>query len=206
MDIVMFMGGTGSGKSVSVNYFLGHKLESYKNYGRTYLRLSDENLKEGTYAKIGQAIGTSETTFINGYNFKDSTEKSHQYEKLTLCDCPGFEDTRGELHDLITMLSIDNTIINARSVRCIVLTLPYDDIWSSRGRLVMDLFSQLGKKIPVIFTTNDTNILNSVYLLITKYNRDPIFDNIFSQAVNDALSTESGTPSEPEQDGQRDSG
>jgi type II secretory ATPase GspE/PulE/Tfp pilus assembly ATPase PilB-like protein len=44
MDIVMFWGGTGSGKSVSINYFLGHKLVKDNHYGRPYLKLKNESL------------------------------------------------------------------------------------------------------------------------------------------------------------------
>jgi hypothetical protein len=110
-----------------------------------------------------------------------------------LCDCPGFTDTRGEIYDLTTMLSIDNTIASARSIKSVVLTLSYEDIWSSRCRLIIDLFLHLEDKIPSIFSNKNNNIVNSVYLLITKCNKCERFEKNFKDAVTDVLNSERKT-------------
>lgn len=41
-DIIIFLGATGSGKSTSINYYLGHELDEYEKYGKKFLKLTDE--------------------------------------------------------------------------------------------------------------------------------------------------------------------
>lgn len=54
MDLIMFLGGTGSGKSTSINYYLGHTLEEFEKYGRKFVKLSnEENFDPEEFAKIG---------------------------------------------------------------------------------------------------------------------------------------------------------
>jgi hypothetical protein len=201
-DIVMFLGDTGAGKSTSINYYLGHQLRKERSYGRLSVRLKDEGLNEDSYAAIGQSIGASETTFVKGYSLKNHENK---YWKLMLCDFPGFNDTRGELHDLTTTLSIDYAIAKAHSVKCIVLTFPYEDFWSSRCRLVIALFERLQDKLPKIFISKGSDdkeyndLLDSLYLLITKYNSVEPFQENFRKAVNDALATEKKVLADSEQ-------
>ena len=69
-----------------------------------------------------------------------------------LCDCPGFDDTRGENFNLVTNIRIDQTIKNCRSVKSLVLTLPYEAFLVNRCRSVVELFEDLIKRIPDIIT------------------------------------------------------
>lgn len=109
-------------------------------------------------------------------------------QNLILCDCPGIEDSRGEVYDLSSRLSLDFTIKNARSIKCIVLTLPYEDFWGSRCRAVLKLFEDLENKLPNIFEI--PYIHKSVYLLITKYNKTEPLEKNLEKAAYDALSDE----------------
>ncbi len=62
-DIIAFFGSTGSGKSTSVNYFMGIPLEPYKNFlGEIVVRIKPDYAGKSS-ANIGHAIGTSETIY-----------------------------------------------------------------------------------------------------------------------------------------------
>ena len=64
-EIIAFFGSTGSGKSTTVNYFVGHELEIKKNkFGEQVVHLVESESKSS--AKIGHSIGTSETIFSEG--------------------------------------------------------------------------------------------------------------------------------------------
>ena len=70
--MIAFFGTTGSGKSTSVNYFMGHDLKLVKNdFGDTVVRLRYQD-DEAAQAKIGYSIGTSETVYSEGLQFLDN--------------------------------------------------------------------------------------------------------------------------------------
>ncbi|CAK68415.1 unnamed protein product (macronuclear) [Paramecium tetraurelia] len=182
MDLVFFLGGTGSGKSTSINYYLGHELEEYNRYGRKFLKLKlEKDLPLNEFAKIGHSIAVSETTFVQGY-------KVARKEKLMLCDCPGFDDTRGDIYDLTTVLSIDQTIKNCNSIKAIVLTLSYESFFVNRSSAIIQLFENVRQLIPNIF--NDNQVKNSVYLLITKANNSNQLKEVLTMLIQDAYKTD----------------
>jgi hypothetical protein len=65
---------------------------------------------------------------------------------------------------------------------------------------MIELFERLEGKIKGVFSTKDDGILNSVYLMITKYQMGEPLEKNLKQAVSDALATEkrilSGTEEE----------
>ncbi len=72
-DIIAFFGSTGSGKSTSVNYFMGIPLEIFTNLlGERVVRISPEY--QGKASNIGQSIGTSETIYSQGHEFLELEE------------------------------------------------------------------------------------------------------------------------------------
>ena len=40
--MILFLGGTGCGKSTSINFYLGHELEEYNDYDKKFFRIKDE--------------------------------------------------------------------------------------------------------------------------------------------------------------------
>ena len=65
-EIIAFVGSTGAGKSTSVNYFIGHSLETRDNeFGDKVVTLAEEQPNMMS-AKIGQSLGTSETIYSQG--------------------------------------------------------------------------------------------------------------------------------------------
>ncbi len=166
-DLVIFLGHTGSGKSTLVDYCLGLELEQVENrYGQTVVQIKNETgLNERQYAKIGQSIGASETAFVQGYSLISPISKLSS--DLIFADCPGTKDTRGDDYELSAMLSIDQTIKNANSIKAIVLTLPYEAFWLDKANAVMELFLDLYERVPGVLT-NDA-IKRSVFLVINKH-------------------------------------
>jgi len=67
-DLILFMGKTGSGKSTTVNYFIGTAMNQVtNNNGDTVFQVKsdDENLPKiiDEIPKIGSALGQSETIY-----------------------------------------------------------------------------------------------------------------------------------------------
>lgn len=89
------MGNSGSGKSTSVCYLLGHKLKTDKNKaGDTIVQL--QNKWDESKPRIGQGLAESETLYVEAYKLLDPPN-----DGVIFCDCPGFGDTRGKEAELI---------------------------------------------------------------------------------------------------------
>ncbi len=180
-NLVMFWGGTGAGKSTSINFYLGHELKPWEGShgnGKKGLGLNNEqDLKPGSFAKIGESIAVSETAFVHGYPLMENVLRQLNHyrisgsQDLTLCDCPGFDDTRGIEYDLCTALSIQQAIRKSRSLKAVVLTLPYNALEVNKGNLVVELFENLSNTIQILKNKDSIESINarrSIFLLITK--------------------------------------
>ena len=59
----------------------------------------DENIKCKILSYLVIRLGVSETTFVQSFNIRDSVKKNKyikaNLDDVSICDCPGFEDTRG---------------------------------------------------------------------------------------------------------------
>ncbi len=203
-DLILFFGTTGSGKSAEAAFLLGAKMTFIQNeYFQNVLVIKpkDEHLvKEGKIPKIGQSW-SSETTYVQGFDFAkvdrpvveaENLEQDTRFEEalksIVLCDCPGNKDTRGDDYDIATMISIDHTVINARAIKSIVLTIPFEAFFLDRAGPVLSLFLDLSERVPEIFT--DQKIRSSIFLVVTKHNvyKDPI--KIISEVVESKLKAE----------------
>ena len=167
-DIVAFFGSTGSGKSTSVNYFIGQELEIKKNdFGDNVVTLVQNGT--GSTAKIGGSIGTSETIYSEGLPFLQEARHPDDpvYPKLqnaVLCDNPGFHDTRGSDYEICTNMSIDRAMQAAKCIRAVVLVMPYETFTLDRANPVVSIAALIQERFPDIFTTHQ----DSFYILITK--------------------------------------
>ena len=176
-ELVMFIGSTGAGKSTIVSYLLGATLESSQNrMGECVVKISGVS---DSFPIIGQSVGTSETTYAQGFEFDTTTQAKEGFNNCLLCDCPGFHDTRGTEYELCTNLSIDKTIKQSENIKAIVLVIPYASFLVERGQIILKTFETLTDMVPSFLEENE--IWKSVFILITK---TAGFENILKSLKN----------------------
>lgn len=121
-----------------------------------------------SYSKIGHSNVISETVFSRGFALpEEQISNSEQYlQNVVLCDNPGFNDTRGTSYEICTNLSMDRAISVCRSIKAIVLVVPFETIFADRGARLTTLISELLEKYPMLL--KDRQIFERFFLLITK--------------------------------------
>jgi len=118
---------------------------------------------ETTLPKIGQALGTSETLYAQAFQAVD--------QQVLLCDCPGFNDTRGGPYELCTNLSIDMAIEKCEDVKAIVLVVPVIAFIGDRGNNIVELISTIQDRFPTTFKVDQPQDSRRLFLLVTKTNQ-----------------------------------
>lgn len=195
-QVVLFMGNTGSGKSTTVGLLMGAQVEESSNsVGDGVLQIKENS---HFYPKIGQAIGTSETIYTQGFKAKDTS--------CMLADCPGFNDTRGGDYELCTHISIDQAVLWSAGIKAVVILLPASAFLIDRGNPVIDLIISVRERFPGAFKPGLPN--SRIFLAITKQNQVPPdvlaglkngtrFDTYYKEANQQiqALSARSDLPS-----------
>jgi len=92
-NVILFLGGTGSGKSTTIHFLAGSKMAETEMGGLNHVALVEiinRALKDVTTSPFAE----SETGYITPVpvNFKDVGGYSNG--SIVLCDSPGFEDTK----------------------------------------------------------------------------------------------------------------
>jgi len=154
--VVLFFGNTGSGKSTMIAHLLGAKMSSKKNPVGEILF----DFQEGQEAMpiIGHSLSQSETLYARGYPIR---------QNVLLCDCPGFNDTRGPDFDFCANLSIDRAVASAGYIQAIVVVVPIQAFLVDRTTPLVELIEQIRERFPFAF--DETQSGNEfVHLLITK--------------------------------------
>lgn len=165
-DLVFFVGNTGSGKSTAIGYFMGAKIAEFKNYiGETALRYEPQAPPQisnptPTYPRIGQAIGTSETIYTQGFEMPNAD--------FMLGDSPGFNDTRGGHFEVCTAISFDQAVERANTIRSVVVVVQANDFLSNRGNNFIELINIVKERFPDTFKPETTETNPRVFLLVTK--------------------------------------
>lgn len=165
-DLILFLGMTGSGKSTSINFFLGNKLEEVsRTFASKVYNVSSLGMN---FPKIGLSYTISETLFSRGFEVPDQP-------KFKLTDTSGLGENRGDNHELVAALSIDQTIQKARSIHSVVITVPFVYFISDRGNRVISLMTRVRELLPL----NKDNI----YVLITMQgdNTDDQVEDVLQQ-------------------------
>lgn len=140
-EVVFVIGLTGAGKSASINYLLGSKLELYIDKdGMKKFRICEG---EKEYAKIGLNPNESETIFAEFF----SSDKS----AFAYCDCPGFYDTRKEYIKLVSAdLSTELAIKQQDAIKGIIVVVDGQMLRGpGRGKLVKDLVEILSNSLKI---------------------------------------------------------
>ncbi len=109
-EVVIFLGKTGVGKSTLINYLAGRKIKAkWKDTEQSEIVLDMENPIKGI--KIGHDHVSS--TFFP-FPYKDT------YNKIVYFDCPGLEDTRGAVREIINAKLIRDVITNTKKVKFVI--------------------------------------------------------------------------------------
>jgi len=174
--IIAFYGNTGSGKSTTVNYFAGVPLKKEKNnFGDDIIKIDEEEYK-GITAKIGHSLGTSETIYAQAFKIIDDTYCENKFPKekvkdIFLCDNPGYKDTRGIEYEMITNLSIDESIKNCGKLQAAVLVLPFTVFTHDRANLLIEAILNFEERFPDLLDISSSTF-KSVFIVITKYDSE----------------------------------
>lgn len=162
-DIVLLLGPTGVGKSTTLHYLAGSKMEKVKLKGLTHIKP-----KSGT---VGHAVlravttspeARSETQRLTAVPVSYVDPIEEKLQTLIVCDTPGFEDTAGPEVDIANSVGVVQTIRQCHSVKLVVLI-------SQKG--IGDRGQGL-KKFILLLTKLMPNVLDhsrSFYYLFTKY-------------------------------------
>lgn len=138
-DLVLFMGPTGAGKSTLINYLLGHALQMAETEaGDIYLK---PQFPGRNVASMG--VGVDSCTLYPEIF-------AHPMGKYSLCDLPGFFDTRGTRERIVTNMSIDMVAKGARQLKGLVIVIEYDALYREKGRgfrQLMETLKYLFKKL-----------------------------------------------------------
>ena len=168
-NIVLFLGSTGSGKSTTIHYLKGSKMEQDSQHSE---HMSPVNVTDPQLKKIVTCYSVSQsvTSYITPVKFtiainndddnndddnndddtsendkktpsEDNDSNSNDRREIMLCDTPGFADSRGSEIDVANSLTLLNAIHVANSVS-IILVLSKDDTKSR-----MDRFKQIGSNL-----------------------------------------------------------
>ncbi|CAF4023766.1 unnamed protein product [Rotaria sp. Silwood1] len=198
-DIILLLGGTGTGKSTTIHFLGGSRLKEITVAGLNHIHpveIRNPDLKK----IITTPFARSETRCIIPVRlcFKDIGGCSNA--SVLLCDSPGFEDTSGPEVDVANGFGTVNAIRGCKSVRPVVL-ISYQSIGDRLGG-IKNLAHTLGRLIPnirdhistfsYIFTKFPHNEKDTICALLTNLketlNEDEkshaTFISIFTDMVN----------------------
>lgn len=88
-------------------------------------------------------------------------------KNVILCDNPGFHDTRGTDYEICTSMSLDLAIEKAKSLRAIVLIIPYANFTNDKANAVLALVETMKQRFPEILDKG-TESYKAFHILITK--------------------------------------
>ncbi|KAF2885423.1 hypothetical protein ILUMI_20768 [Ignelater luminosus] len=172
-DVTIFLGNTRNGKSTLVNYLLDNKLIAWEERRKIFkIRMDDDNC-EGP--EIGQG-SLSCTTIPGVYAMPGNAEN-------VIVDCPGFEDNRGVVQDIMNALCISQ-IKTARTVK-FVLVFDINDITNDNiGNFICTLQQTQN------LVRNFDELKNSFCVIFMKDFRDYSQDDIVELFMNKVLNVE----------------
>lgn len=164
-DIILVVGRTGSGKTTTVDYLIGKRMRKTVFRNNTVIDVAED---EKDYGKIGHGAN-AETNFPMIYQSKEMP--------FYYCDCPGFDDNRGDVYRMCVAISMRAAITYAKTVRGIIITIDYNDI------LVRALgFNKLLQTMSNFFD-DPVKFKDSLYYVFTK-----VPENVTKKEIIDQIS------------------
>ncbi|CAF4570792.1 unnamed protein product [Rotaria sp. Silwood2] len=151
--IILFLGGTGSGKSTTIHFLGGTKFEVVKVKGIKHFqpaKIINPDLNKITTTPFTR----SETRYITPVKVFFGDVGGVANDSVLLCDCPGFDDTGGPEVDIANGIGILKAIRGCKEVKPVVL-ISYKSI-GDRLSGVKDLAHMLVGIVPGIEDHIDT--------------------------------------------------
>ncbi len=109
-----------------------------------------------------------------------------------LCDLPGFHDTRGLGYDLSAALSVTRAIKHARSVKGVVLVIPFGSIFLERGNAFIDAFNNLQEMFVNGFRGLSAGERQAIHLVISQ-SKDADTDKVTFTGMIESFCAETRT-------------
>ncbi|CAF2989188.1 unnamed protein product, partial [Rotaria sp. Silwood2] len=196
--IILFLGGTGSGKSTTIHFLGGTKFEVVKVKGIKHFqpaKIINPDLNKITTTPFTR----SETRYITPVKVFFGDVGGVANDSVLLCDCPGFDDTGGPEVDIANGIGILKAIRGCKEVKPVVL-ISYKSI-GDRLSGVKDLAHMLVGIVPgiedhidmfsYIFTKFPSDEQNDIHALLVNAQesmndmekRDDSFCSLFDDMV-----------------------
>ena len=125
-DIILLLGGTGSGKSTTIHFLAGSKMVISKveiEPGKVIEHITPvEPYSNPALNNVSiSSKAESETRYINAIPVHFNIFSSHDARSTILCDSPGFGDTAGPEVDIANGIGLVEAIKGCKSVKPVIL-------------------------------------------------------------------------------------
>lgn len=163
-DIILFLGGTGSGKSTLIHFFAGSKMEWQKVKGLNHIaptKIMNPEAKHITTSPFAM----SETRYIIPVTVNFTDVGNYRKGSIMLCDSPGFGDTRSPEVDIGNAIAIVKVIRECKSILPVVL-ISYQSIGDRSEGLKTLAYTLTG------LIQNIADTIDSFSYIFTKYPPD----------------------------------
>ena len=118
-NVLMFLGGTGSGKSTTIHFLSGSQLTLIEELDHLEVTA---NPKYESLKKIKtNPSSVSETRFVTSVSIDPSEMLSSDNNGIVLCDTPGFDDTRSPEIDIANAAGLVIAMRKCKSVKPVIV-------------------------------------------------------------------------------------
>jgi len=156
-DLILIVGRTGAGKSTTLNYLMGSRLEVIDDGGL------DSSLQVASGETVYAEIGTDD----NSTTLHPQVVPTREYSsELAYCDCTGFDDTRTQEEHLCSGVGVPLAISYARGVRGLMLVIDCGDFASKSKGLIslVNTMLQLLKDPSELVSKENVFVKNMLYV------------------------------------------
>ena len=178
-NVLILVGASGAGKSTIANVLIGNTVGLQEIVSKN----DEENPyeEENSYEEVKEYKMVVIKEIVNGPKIGDSSISETLWPQpyipqgffadlnITIYDCPGFKDNRGE-DILLATCALNNILVKlATGIRGIVFVCDYNQLISNRG---IDFIEGIVEIIKELFGSNDSEVkpdsLGSMFLLFNK--------------------------------------
>lgn len=179
-EVILVLGATGSGKSTTVNYVLGHPIMSCKKEQVEKEQSKDldalcSNLMSKMAGKEEYVLDVDENAQVSdhpiapiGHNSLSScttwpTCYSNVASEITLCDCPGFFDSKSIEQQCAIAISIKKIIMQSARVKALLFVVDKPSLEAGRGKVFRKVVTALQNML-----VNPIDHIGSIFFAFTK--------------------------------------